>query len=307
MTDQERRESPAEPTASTDINHVLLTRFNLPSAGAESRIRAQNGWLTARMDLFERYCLPSVAAQGNRNFSWIVYLDPESPTWLLERMQKYEADGVLTPIYRARVDRTELLADIRATQDRQRAVLLTTNLDNDDGLAADFVDRLQQVATPHPRAAVYLRNGLITSPGGLFLRRDRRNAFCSVRESWNDPVTCWSDWHNLLGRSMPVIELGGAPGWLQVVHGNNVSNRVRGRLVAAARFEPHFGALLAGAQTPTVRRFLQDRLVAGPARRARDAFRTAAKWTAMRFLGKAGLDRVKLGLADLARSPRSRD
>ena len=41
-----------------DIDHVLLTRFNLPSAGAEAAIRNRKGWLEHRIVLFERYCLP---------------------------------------------------------------------------------------------------------------------------------------------------------------------------------------------------------------------------------------------------------
>lgn len=305
MTENKRRGTELEPAGATDINHVLLTRFNLPSGGAEGRIRAQEGWLAERMELFERYCVPSVTAQRNRNFSWIVYFDPESPPWLIERIKRYAADGVFLPVRRASVDRAELLADIRASVGREREVLITSNLDNDDGLATDFVDRLQRVATPHPRAAVYLDNGLISGPGGLYLRRDRRNAFCSVRETWKDPTTCWSDWHNLLGHAMPVIELGGAPGWLQVVHGRNVSNRVRGRLVAGEHYEPQFGMLLAGTETPAPRRLLADRLIAGPARLGREATRSAAKWVAMRLVGKSGLDRVKLRLAGLARLPRT--
>ena len=52
-----------------DLDHVLLTRFNLPSKGHESLVRAQENWLRNRVVLFERYCLPSVAAQTCRSFS----------------------------------------------------------------------------------------------------------------------------------------------------------------------------------------------------------------------------------------------
>lgn len=36
------------------LSHVLLPRFNLPSPGLESLVRAQDGWLRARWDLFSR-------------------------------------------------------------------------------------------------------------------------------------------------------------------------------------------------------------------------------------------------------------
>lgn len=275
------------------IHHVFLTRFNLPSAGVESRIRQQDEWLPRRVELFERFCVPSIRSQSNQNFSWLIYFDPQSPSWLRERTVRYAADGLCTPIFRESVDRDQLLSDIRSGIESERPVLITTNLDNDDGLATDFVERLQSVRTPHSRAAVYLANGLIRNPEALYLRRDRRNAFCSVRESAIDPVTCWSDWHNLLGRSMPVVELGGSPAWLQVVHGENVSNRVRGRLVSPARYRQSFGALLDDSTAPTQRRLVVDRLIEGPRRACREAFRAIAKWIIMTVLGKNGLDRVK--------------
>jgi N-acetylglucosaminyl-diphospho-decaprenol L-rhamnosyltransferase len=291
-------------TESSRVNHVLLTRFNLPSAGVESGIRARDGWLDDRVDLFERYCLPSVRAQSNQNFSWIIYFDPQSPAWLLNRIDGYATEGVCRPIFRATVDRPQLLADVRAASLVERDLLITTNLDNDDGLAVDFVDRLQRAEIDHPRAAVYLTNGLISSQDGLYLRRDRHNAFCSVRESSLDPVTCWSDWHNLLGRSMPVVELGGEPAWLQVVHGANVSNRVRGTLVSPLGYQDAFAPVLGNPSpgnpavgnlaVPSRGRLLRDRLVDGPIRGCREASRAGVKWLLMATVGKRGLDRIKL-------------
>ncbi|MCU1507389.1 MAG: hypothetical protein QOG18_1762 [Microbacteriaceae bacterium] len=286
-------------TEPSRLNHVLLTRFNLPSAGVESSIRARDGWLDDRVDLFERYCLPSVLAQSNQNFSWIIYFDPQSPAWLLNRIDGYAAEGVCRPIFRASVDRPQLLADVRSASLAERDLLITTNLDNDDGLAIDFVDRLQRAEIDHPRSAVYLTNGLISSRDGLYLRHDRHNAFCSVRESSLDPVTCWSDWHNLLGRSMPVVELGGEPAWLQVVHGANVSNRVRGTLVSPVGYRDAFAPIFGnpGSGNPAVPsrgRMLRDRMVDSPIRVCREASRAGVKWLLMATVGKRGLDRIKL-------------
>jgi len=281
-------------TSSPSIEHVLLTRFNLPPKGPEQVIRAQKGWLTERIILFERYCVPSVRAQTNQNFSWIIYFDPESPDWLRHRAAALQAEGIFHAEFRSSVSHAELMSDIRAVVRRERDVLITTNLDNDDGLAIDFVDRLQHADAPQPRAALYLTHGLIADPNGVYLRRDARNAFCSVRESWDDPVGCWADWHNRLGKSMPVVEIDGAPGWLQVVHGSNVSNRVRGRLVSPLPYAAVFGAQLDTRTVPARRRMLGDRLVAVPARLVREALRAGAKWVAVALFGTTGLDDIKL-------------
>lgn len=285
------------------VDHVLLTRFNLPSLGVEQVIRAREGWLRQRVGLFDRYCLPSVRAQQGERPRWLVYLDPESPEWLLERMRAHEAEGVLTPVLRESVPREALLEDLRAVVPDPGDVLVTTNLDNDDGLAPDFSLRVRAAGADHERCAVYLVHGLIATDRTLYLRTDRRNAFCSVRESWDEPVTAWSAYHNELGRHMPVVGLAGDPGWLQVVHERNVSNRVRGRLV---RPGDHTGFVGLGLPEPSLVELLRDRAVRMPARTARDLGRGVARRLALRVLGKERYADTKAFASRLVGSTRGR-
>ncbi|RYB94907.1 hypothetical protein EUA93_11440 [Nocardioides oleivorans] len=281
----------------TGLDHVLLTRFNLPTGGVEGLVRAREGWLRERIDLFERYCAPSVAAQQGAKVTWIVYLDPASPAWLLERMAPYAASGLLHPVLREHVGVPELREDIAAAVPEPGEALLTTNLDNDDGIAVDFCARLQAAAsaTTHTRAALYVTRGLVLSDDGLFQLDDRHNAFCSVREGWDEPVTSWSEYHNELPRVMPTIELDGSPSWLQVVHGGNVSNRVRGRLVAPSAHRSRFAVPLE-VREPSARELLVDRAVTSPLRRVRDGSRATARRAGLRVLGKDGYADAKATL-----------
>lgn len=281
------------------LDHVFLTRFNLPSPGAESLIRSREGWLRGRVDLFETYCLPSVRAQTSQRFRWIIYFDPDSPDWLMTWISSHASGGVFSPIFRAAVPRGELIADIGSLIGSSRARLLTTNLDNDDALAVDFVERVQAVAAGDTRTAIYLANGLIKAPNGLFRRVDRQNAFCSVAEPWEAPVTCWSDWHNRLHLAMPVITLSGDPGWLQVVHGSNVSNRVRGVRVSPGPYLELFPQLLDDVPRVGPAALIVDSVVAGPVRMVRDGMRAITKAVVLTILGKEGLSRVAAALAGL--------
>lgn len=274
-------------------DHVLLTRFNLPSPGAESLIRAKDGWLRGRLQLFESYCLPSVRRQTNQNFHWIIYFDPESPSWLRDRINVLNRDAVFTAIYRAEVSNAELLHDLEAVCGARSNELITTNLDNDDGLAADFVARVQDAGSNDGRTAIYLVSGLIRCGARLYLRTDRTNAFCSVREKWDAARTCWTDWHNLLGRSMNVMEVNGGPAWLQLVHDSNVSNRVRGRRVSAAPYRDAFSELLVGVSDFNLWEQFRDRALGVPHRFVKEAGRSMLKMIALNALGKEGLDRLK--------------
>lgn len=299
VPDEAAPASPAEPavTPGTTVDHVLVTRFNLPTPGPESLVRAREGWLRERIDLFERHTVPSVLRQRAAGLSWIVYLDPLSPTWLLERLQPHIAAGVFMPLYREHADWTDVARDARGMTGARGDLLLTTNLDNDDALADDFAVRVQALARRHGRSAIYLASGLIARGDELYLRRDARNAFCSVAEPWDDPGTAWRDWHTLLGRHYPVVVERGAPGWMQVVHGGNVSNRVRGRLTSPAPWTHLFGAELRDRPIPRLRSVIADRVALGPLRAGRELARSIAKNVVLKVFGKATVDRVKARLS----------
>lgn len=280
------------------IDHVLLTRFNLPSKGPESLIRAQDGWLQRRVALFERYTIPSVAAQTVSNFHWIVYFDPESPRWLLDRLAPHVAAGAYTPIFREEATWREVGADARQVTGAGGNLLITTNLDNDDALAADFIERIQQLAKPGETWALFLERGLIAADERTYLRRDRDNAFCSVAEPWTaEPATAWRDWHIMLRSHMPVLAAAGPPGWLQVVHGQNVSNRVRGVLTDPDRYQSLFPGLINHLPRPPTSAVAADLLVAAPLRALRDTLRSSAKQILLAVGGKKGLDNIKLLLS----------
>lgn len=280
-----------------DFDHVILTRFNLPTAGVEGLIRAREGWLAERVELFEAYTLPSVAGQTKRPV-WLVYFDPESPQWLIDRLRPWREQGIFTAVMRDAVGAVELRQDLVAHGQRQHERLATTNLDNDDGLAVDFCERLASVRVRDVPRVIYWPAGLIRRDVELYLRADRRNAFPTVLETWDSPVTSWSEYHNEFPKVMPVVEIKAPPGWLQVVHGSNVSNRVRGRLVSPESYRDRFGPALEGVSMPRRSAELGDALIGYPLRAARDGVRAAARVAGLSVLGK---DRYQAAKASLAR------
>jgi hypothetical protein len=100
----------------------------------------------------------------------------------------------------------------------------------------------------------------------------------------------------MLRRSMPVVEIGGAPGWLQVVHGENVSNRVRGRLTTATPWASRFPGALEGGTEPGFGELARDRIMISPLRWLRDAGRSTVRRIAIAALGKDGMQSLKARL-----------
>ncbi|MGN6404928.1 glycosyltransferase [Sinomonas sp.] len=276
------------------VDHVILTRFNLPSPGYERSVRERDGWLEKRVSLFERYCLPTVSAQSTQAFSWIAYFDPASPMWLRERIEAWSAKGPLTPIFRSEVSADQLVSDLADVSGARTRTLVTTNVDNDDAIARDFVERIQGLAEHGSTAAIYLARGLIGAVPFVYRRTDRVNAFCSVSSSWEDAATCWKDWHNELHRHMPVKLGWGEPAWLQVIHGTNVSNRVHGTMVSPSAYAALFPGIFEDGwlQPSGVDRVL-DSSVRRPLRWGREAARGAAKRVIVATAGRTALDRVR--------------
>lgn len=275
--------------------HVFLTRFNVPTNRIESAIYSES-WLQDRISLFETFTLPSVRAQSPADRSWVIYLGADSPSWLKDYMAFLETEGLLHPVYLSeRRTEADIQADIQRATGHSTGRVITSNLDNDDGLAHDYVERIRRLDVTDQPAVLYLDAGLILHQDTAYLRVDRHNAFSAVAADLGSLEfrSCWSEWHNRLHLVLPPHHEQGDPAWLQVVHSVNVSNRVRGRRVDHRRYEHLFHGVLAGCAVPSRAEVRRDRLVLGPTRDVRDALRTHTARTARELLGTRRFDQVK--------------
>ncbi|MEL6677098.1 MAG: glycosyltransferase [Pseudomonadota bacterium] len=223
--------------------HVLMTRFNLATPGRESDLRNRPGWLEERFDLFERYCLPSIAGQTHRDFHWIIYFDKDTPPEFKARIEDLRHRGPFIPYYTGLFPAEGWPRSVREMIPDPADWLLTTRLDNDDALALDYVARLHSAVRQGQmaRQAYNFTEGYVMTEGALYAHAHSHNAFFSWLEPWDDAmVTAPSLQHMLLPELGPVVQLGGDPAWLQIVHGGNVSNKIRGRRVAPGAAQGRF-------------------------------------------------------------------
>lgn len=259
------------------ILHVVMTRFNLPTPGRETAHRAREGWLAERFDLFERYCLPGMAAQDSQDFAWLVFFDEQTPAWARERIEAARRIRDFHPVYTgmfpaegwARALRQVIGAPLPGRR------IITSNLDNDDALAFDALSRVRQAAScrdPGGRFAINLPDGFVLAGESLFAHRHLHNAFTHLVEPDDERLaTTMTIRHMELFRHVPVIQAEGPGAWLQVIHGGNVSNKVRGRRVSRAEAARRFPAgIIAEVRDPGRLLALAERLALGPARDLRD-------------------------------------
>jgi hypothetical protein len=160
-----------------ELVHVVITRF----------MQNQSALLDlglARLALFQAFCLPSMLAQTNSNFIWVIRTDPKLHNQLVTKMQELlkgrqnfillgsnnnpegfgrdqepiesflQADkinGISAPIWSGNIT---LLEEAYKLSAAAGSVLLETRLDSDDALHAQFVETVQADA----------RNNLFSHP-----------------------------------------------------------------------------------------------------------------------------------------------
>ena len=74
------------------LQYFILTRFNLLLWNKDkggSKVRTLE-WLEHRVELFEKYCFPSIKSQSCQDFNWIVLFDSKTPDKYKARIEEYQ-------------------------------------------------------------------------------------------------------------------------------------------------------------------------------------------------------------------------
>lgn len=230
-------------------HHFIITRFNVNIYDIEFPKRLEDTWLSLRFELFQKYCFPSVRAQLNQDFTWLVLFDEQTPARYRAFIDIYARYDNFVPVYCGPFQTIMPTVIARMKEIAPDAEwFLTTRLDNDDALSTGFVRCLHEVVNnlsepglkPSDTLYVNFPNGLQWCDGDFYDFEDLTNAFVSLLERRDDPHTVfWVD-HPSIYDAAPVIQAKTAPLWLQVIHDMNVYNYVRGAKVNAATLMRQF-------------------------------------------------------------------
>jgi hypothetical protein len=218
------------------LQHFVITRFNLRAAYSIADREGQPvlgpDWMRERIDLFERYCLPSMAHQTTRNFTWLLLLDEETGPEFTARLEGHREQCPalrtlrLPPIQ----DDLEIGQRVNSLVDESTDLLLTTRLDNDDAFHERAVETIQAHAR-NKREFLNFRVGWTQDGKTAWLRSHKYGHFITLVE----PRTAepFLTVHNGLahGRSKrlaPVRQIAREPFWMETIHGRNVTNRLPG-------------------------------------------------------------------------------
>jgi hypothetical protein len=210
------------------IQHLVLTRYAQKGLWYDD---FSADWLEDRLNVFSRYCVPSMAQQTASDFSWLVFCDE---TLDRDRLDAIEERAAAVPQFKLVLTSHEkgvrLPNAIRPLIDEDTDVLITTRLDNDDGLHKETIAVLQSylpafVNSPHPRWVVNFPRGYRydAETGRAFAAVWLHGAFMSMFEKMRPGKrefrNIYKVRHNWLHHTMPLHFDESIPAWLQVIHG----------------------------------------------------------------------------------------
>ena len=242
------------------VHHYILTRFNLSlwKKDKSGKKIGDEEWLERRMELFERYCLPSVTAQTEQNFIWILLLDANTPETILQRLDRHKLACPQIRLIKVKSELGRYFA--RVFQDVVQECLLkyganendtciTTYLDNDDCIERGFIEDVQKrcsALTPYNIA--HKGNGMFLSYDyGLQLYSDMDNVTTRIRYPNNHFLSYVEKVGNLKERHVKTcygygshfflekkgladvihVKDSSRPMWIEVIHKENVDNDVK--------------------------------------------------------------------------------
>lgn len=215
------------------VRHYILTNFNLPrSFGGKPKSVPDEAWLAARFEIFEQFCLPSVRAQRDQRFRWLIRFDPTTPERYLSRVRRLGANvEVVFEPFRQRIAR-----DVARGAD----FLIMSRLDNDDALHVDFTRYVRSRMDGETKLVdvkgyqLDVRDGRRVLYVGKYIETHRNpTPFISLMApaaGGGFPMVDAHPHHNM-GKYFPVDD-SARMYFLQIIHGQNASNKIVGRPLA---------------------------------------------------------------------------
>lgn len=246
------------PAQAREFDHVILTRFSVRFDGWPA---PTDEWLRYRWAFFCDALASSLSNQTVRDFQWLVFFDTDTPAWLREEISVV-SPGLFEPqfvsTWAGGVAR-EAVAEVS-----DAPYLITTRIDSDDAVAVQFVADVQACFDRQQALFVNFLCGIqIDRTGAVYRYDEPSNPFISYIEErvpGELPGTVFLTLaHAETCHLAATLNLVRPPRWVQIIHGTNIANGVRGLRVRPEPYEADFQFDLQFDRTVDAFRYRRER------------------------------------------------
>jgi len=218
------------------MKHYLVTRFNIGGPRYHARkmrvIQKAGGYdsyLKRRLELFQKYCLPSVKNQTVHDFRWIILLNSDSPDWFVKELEGSALSVIQLVFVTGKAATDTLKRHIMQELEGKPTLLVTSRLDNDDMVRRDFVEEIHRAVESYGEGIYFLNppEGCRWREGGTDARRYTHpsSPFVSMVEPSAGFQTVHCIAHDRIGRRFPIHQIAtDRIMWIQTIHELNLGN-----------------------------------------------------------------------------------
>jgi hypothetical protein len=262
------------------FTHIVFTRFNARFDAPWTELALDPAWLKHRFGLFERFCYPSVRSQTNDNFKWLLFFSDRTPKEYVDKINKMaKAWPVMKPRFHDYLSSENIVAETLGCVDKGSEFLITSTLDNDDSISRNFIEETQNQFHGQKFQYVNWASGYVyyADKNRFYKRTYLQSPFNSLIERVDGCKLVWSTSHHEIMKTGPVIQIDKNPGWIQVVHDYNISNRIKGVRIAVPDVGRDFEIKLPESRKESRLDIFMDRYLLSLFRLMRDGLILVAK------------------------------
>lgn len=236
---------------SVKFTHYLITRFNVPVKNWD-RDKAgkpvlDDAWMRSRLELFRRYCVPGIAGQTNKNFTWIIYYDTLTAAPFLDEIHQAIRD-MPNVMARPVQDFEALMADLRQLLSSvPTPYVISSRVDNDDSLGPAYISEVQKHFLEHDKHIINFLKGVLYDTHRCVLteiKKSHLNHYGSLIEELKPGkklITIMGYPHGRPPEGASVTDIDLRFAWLKIIHQRNMVSRTNGFPLFDPTVTTHFG------------------------------------------------------------------
>jgi len=228
-----------------EFKHLLISRLNVfyKTKMAERGFDPED-WLLERVEIFKKFCFPSILHQANKNFHWFFYIDSQTPDIvrkdLEDLFEQFSFIQLISHRYESFNITKYLQADINQYLGSDFQYLISSRVDTDDMLHKDYISIVQRQFKNQEYLALNFNKGLVYDvPSGVSsIMIHRYNAFISLIEKRTVEGfrTVFQKNHTAYRQDLGKTEIKlDRPMWCVTIHGLNDSTGFYGRVIKFAQ------------------------------------------------------------------------
>jgi hypothetical protein len=234
---------------SLKFTHYLITRFNVPVNNWNKDKAGQpvldTQWMQNRLELFAKYCVPTIARQTENNFIWLVFCDEMTDPLHRDRIQNLVGHLPQAQI-RWVSDFNHLLTDVKAFLSLAKTpYVITSRMDNDDGIGPDFIADVQEHFVEQDMTIINFTKGILydhTKRVLTEIKDSQRNHYGSLIETatGKELVTVVGYPHGKPPAGSHIINVHTRFAWLKIIHQRNMVSKTNGIPFLQSNISSHF-------------------------------------------------------------------